>query len=150
MVFAILTVSKLLTGVRQTTKIIIISHAQICFFQIDKNVFNNHKQLKRVFITFTKSFLLLYWKFIRKIKNEKPRHFRRWGGQCAHTRKKKTKNHSIQKLQNIFHEQSFNFELNNDLLKINNNNAKLKKFKKIILKVLDKHAPKKTHQSQEF
>ena len=39
-----------------------------------------------------------------------------------------------------FHEQSFNFEFNNELMKININNAKLKEFDKKILKVLDKHA----------
>ena len=42
-----------------------------------------------------------------------------------------------------FHEQSFNFELNNELLKIDINNAELKEFNEIFLKVLDKHAPRK-------
>ena len=42
-----------------------------------------------------------------------------------------------------FHEQSFNFELNSELLKIDINNAELKEFNEISLKVLDKHAPRK-------
>ena len=42
-----------------------------------------------------------------------------------------------------FHKQSFNFELNNELLKIDINNAKLKVFNKIFSKVFDKHAPRK-------
>ena len=42
-----------------------------------------------------------------------------------------------------FHEQSFILELNNELLKININNAELKEFNEIFLKVLDKHAPRK-------
>ena len=40
-----------------------------------------------------------------------------------------------------FHEQSFNFQLNNELLKININNVEF--FKIFFLKVLHKHAPKK-------
>ena len=42
-----------------------------------------------------------------------------------------------------FHEQFLNFELNNELLKIDINNAELKEFKDIFLKVLDKHTPRK-------
>ena len=42
-----------------------------------------------------------------------------------------------------FYEQSFNFELNNELLKININNTELKEFNKNFLKVLDKHASRK-------
>ena len=42
-----------------------------------------------------------------------------------------------------FHEQSFNFELNNELLKIDTNNTELKEVNEIFLKVLDKHAPRK-------
>ena len=42
-----------------------------------------------------------------------------------------------------FHKQSFNFELNSELLKIDINNAKLKVFNKIFSKVFDKHAPRK-------
>ena len=42
-----------------------------------------------------------------------------------------------------FHEQSFNFELNNQLLKIDIKNAELKEFNEIFLKVLEKHAPRK-------
>ena len=43
-----------------------------------------------------------------------------------------------------FHEQSFNSELNNTLLKIDINNAELQEFNECFLKVLDKHAPGKT------
>ena len=39
-----------------------------------------------------------------------------------------------------FHEQSFNFELNNELMKIDINNAELKSLTYFFLKVLDKHA----------
>ena len=39
-----------------------------------------------------------------------------------------------------FHEQSFKFELNNELMKTDINNAE---FNEIFLKVLDKHAPRK-------
>ena len=42
-----------------------------------------------------------------------------------------------------FHEQSFNFELNNELTKIDINNAESKEFNETFLKVLDKHAPRK-------
>ena len=42
-----------------------------------------------------------------------------------------------------FHEQSFNFELNYELMKIDINNAELKRFNEFFLKVLDKHAPRK-------
>ena len=42
-----------------------------------------------------------------------------------------------------FYEQSFNFELNNELLKIDINNAELKELNEIYLKVLDKHALRK-------
>ena len=42
-----------------------------------------------------------------------------------------------------FHEQSFNFELNNELLKIDTNNTELKEVNEIFLKVLHKHAPRK-------
>ena len=42
-----------------------------------------------------------------------------------------------------FHEQSFNFELNIELLKIDINKAELKKFNESFLKVLHKHAPRK-------
>ena len=55
---------------------------------------------------------------------------------------KKQKPKTIQyKNYKHFHEQSFNFELNNELLKIDINNAEF--FKIIFLKVFDKHAPKK-------
>ena len=59
---------------------------------------------------------------------------------------KKQKPKTIQyKTYKHFHEQSFNFELNHysthQLLKIDINNAEF--FKRIFLKVLDKHAPKK-------
>ena len=42
-----------------------------------------------------------------------------------------------------FQEKSFNFELNNELMRIDINNAELKEFNEIFLKVLDKHAPRK-------
>ena len=42
-----------------------------------------------------------------------------------------------------FHEQSFNIELNSELLKIDINNAELKEFNEFFFKVLDKHAPRK-------
>ena len=42
-----------------------------------------------------------------------------------------------------FHEQYFNFPLNNELLKLNINNAELKEFNEIFLKTFDKHAPRK-------
>ena len=42
-----------------------------------------------------------------------------------------------------FHEKSFNFELNNELMKIDINSTELKEFNEIFLKVLDKHAPRK-------
>ena len=42
-----------------------------------------------------------------------------------------------------FCEQSFNLELNNELLNLNINNIELEEFNEIFLKVLDKHAPRK-------
>ena len=42
-----------------------------------------------------------------------------------------------------FYEQSFNSELSNELLKIDIDNAELKEFNEIFLKVPDKHAPEK-------
>ena len=42
-----------------------------------------------------------------------------------------------------FHEQSFNFELNNELLKIDINNAALKELNEFFLKVLAKNASRK-------
>ena len=42
-----------------------------------------------------------------------------------------------------FHEQSFNFELNNQLLKIDINSAELKEFNEFVFKVLDKHTLRK-------
>ena len=42
-----------------------------------------------------------------------------------------------------FHEQSFNFELNNELTKIDINNAESKEFNEFFLKDLDKHTPTK-------
>ena len=60
------------------------------------------------------------------------------------THYKKQKAKTIQSRNyKYFHEQSFNFELNNELVKIDINNAELKEFSKIFLKVLDKHAPRK-------
>ena len=42
-----------------------------------------------------------------------------------------------------FHQQSFNFQLNSELLKIDITNAELKELKEVFFKVLDKHAPRK-------
>ena len=47
------------------------------------------------------------------------------------------------KNQKFFHEQSFNFELNNELLKTDINDAELKESDEIFLEILDKHIPKK-------
>ena len=100
------------------------------FLQIDNNVFNKHALLKRVWIVVT----------------------------VMKTPYKKQKPKKIQyRNYKRFHEQSFNFGLNsellkidinnyglnNELLKININNAELKEFNEIFLKVLDKHAPRK-------
>ena len=57
----------------------------------------------------------------------------------THYKKQKTKAIHY-RIYKHFHEQSFNFEFNNELMKININNAKLKEFDKNFLKVLDKHA----------
>ena len=57
---------------------------------------------------------------------------------------KKQKGKTIQyRNHKHFHEQPCNFELNNELLKIDINNAELKEFDETFLKVLDKHAPRK-------
>ena len=60
----------------------------------------------------------------------------------THYKKQKTKTIQYRNYKH-FHEQSFNFELNNDLLKIDINNMELKEFNEIFLKDLDKHAPRK-------
>ena len=60
----------------------------------------------------------------------------------THYKKQKAKTIQYRNYKH-FHEQSFNFELNNELLKIDINNAELKEFNEIFLKVLDKHAPRK-------
>ena len=57
----------------------------------------------------------------------------------THYKKQKAKTIQYRNYKN-FHEQSFNFKLNNELLKIDINNAE---FNEIFLKVLDKHAPRK-------
>ena len=59
-----------------------------------------------------------------------------------HNKKEKAKN-IIYRNNKHFHEQSFDFELNNELLKIDINNAEIKEFNEIFLKVVDKHAPRK-------
>ena len=58
----------------------------------------------------------------------------------THYKKQKAKTIQYRNYKH-FHEQSFNFELNNELMKININNAELKEFNEIF--VLDKHAPRK-------
>ena len=60
----------------------------------------------------------------------------------THYKKQKAKTIQYRNYKH-FHEQSFNFELNNELLKIDINNAALKELNKFYLKVLDKHAPRK-------
>ena len=54
------------------------------------------------------------------------------------THYKKQKPKTVQyKNYKHFHEQSFNFELNNELLKIDINNSELKEFNETFLKVLE-------------
>ena len=60
----------------------------------------------------------------------------------THYKKQKAKTIQYRNYK-YFHEQSFNFELNNELMKTDINNAELKEFNEIFLKVLDKHAPRK-------
>ena len=60
----------------------------------------------------------------------------------THYKKRKAKTIQYRNYKH-FYQQSFNFELNNKLLKIDINDAELKKFNEIFLKVLDKHAPRK-------
>ena len=60
----------------------------------------------------------------------------------THYKKQKAKTIQYRNYKH-FHQQSFNFELNGELLKIDINNAELKEFNEIFLKVLDKHAPRK-------
>ena len=60
------------------------------------------------------------------------------------THYKKQKAKTIQyKNYKHFHEQSFNFDLNNESMKIDIINAELKEFNEIFLKVFEKHAPRK-------
>ena len=60
----------------------------------------------------------------------------------THYKKQKAKTIQYRNYKH-FHEQSFHFELNNELMKIDINNAELKEFNEFFLKVLDKHAPRK-------
>ena len=60
----------------------------------------------------------------------------------THYKKQKAKTIQYRNCKH-FHEQSFNFELNNELIKIDINNSELKEFNEFFLKVLDKHAPRK-------
>ena len=60
----------------------------------------------------------------------------------THYKKRKAKTNHYRNYA-YFREQSFNFELNSELLKIDITNAELKTFNGIFLKVLDKHAPRK-------
>ena len=106
MVFAMLTASNLLLGVRLASKVVTIHDIQICFLQIENYVFKKHVLLKPVFLTSTK-WLLLTLKLI--IKSKKQKSFN-------------TQN------ERHFDEQSINFELKNELLKIDTNNSDLKEF----------------------
>ena len=60
----------------------------------------------------------------------------------THYKKQKVKTIQYRNYKH-FHEQSFNFDLNNELMKIDINNAKLKEFNNFFKKVLDKHASRK-------
>ena len=60
----------------------------------------------------------------------------------THYKKQKAKTIQYRNYKH-FNEQSFNFELNNELMKIDINNAELKEFNEFFLKVLDMHAPRK-------
>ena len=60
----------------------------------------------------------------------------------THYKKQKAKSIHYRNYKN-FHEQSFNFELNNVLMKIDINNAELKEFNESFLRVFDKHPPRK-------
>ena len=106
MVFAMLTASNLLLGVRLASKVVTIHDIQICFLQIENYVFKKHVLLKPVFLTSTK-WLLLTLKLI--IKSKKQKSFN-------------TQN------ERHFDEQSINFELKNELLKIDTNNSDFKEF----------------------
>ena len=59
----------------------------------------------------------------------------------THYKKQKAKTIQYRNYKHIY-DQSFNFELNNELMKIDINNA-FKEFNEIFLKALDKHAPRK-------
>ena len=63
-------------------------------------------------------------------------------GMKTHHKKQKAKTIQYRDYKH-FHEQSFSFELNNELLKTDINNAELKEFNEFFLKVLDKHPPRK-------
>ena len=67
----------------------------------------------------------------------------------THYKKQKAKTMQCRNYKN-FHEQSFNFELNSELLKIDISNAKLKEFFKEFKEfseVLDKHALRKQNRA---
>ena len=106
MVFAMLTASNLLLGVRLASKVVTIHDIQICFLQTENYVFKKHVLLKPVFLTSTK-WLLLTLKLIIKSKKQ----------ELFNTQNKRH-----------FHEQSINFELKNELLKIDTNNSDFKEF----------------------
>ena len=116
MAFAMLTISKLLIGVRLASKILTNRHAEICFLQIDNNLFNKHA---------TGTGVSDFYKRVATVIK-------------IHYKKQKKKNIQYRNYK-LFHEQSFDFELNNELLKIDNHNTELKEFQDF-LKVLDKHA----------
>ena len=77
MAFAMLTISKLLIGVRLASKILTNRHAEICFLLIDNNLFSKH--------AIGTGFSDFYKRVATVIK--------------IHYKKQKKKKHSIQKLQ---------------------------------------------------
>ena len=64
----------------------------------------------------------------------------------THYKKQKAKTIQYRNYKS-FHEQSFNFELNIELLKIDINYVELKEFNEFFLKVIDKHAPRKQNRA---
>ena len=116
MAFAMLTISKLLIGVRLASKILTNRHAEICFLQIDNNLFNKHA---------TGTGVSDFYKRVTTVMK-------------IHYKKQKQKNIQYRNCK-LFHEQSFDFELSNELLKIDDHNAELKEFHDFF-KFLDKYA----------
>ena len=120
MVFAMLAVSMLLEVVRLASKILTIRHIDL-FLTNRQQCFQQTHAIDTGISDFRKMVVT-----VMKI----------------HNKKEKVKN-IIYRNNKHFHEQSFDFELNNELLKIDINNAEIKEFNEIFLKVVDKHAPRK-------